>query len=236
MDEKWRKTFLAWAETDDHQRVIEQAQKVIRQALSQSKPYLAFSGGKDSTVMLHLVLQFQPDIYVYHRYDRAGLEKYEKEVQDIAKHLGANIHTFDYWQDGRPFEGDISKELQDMGYNAAFIGIRAEESKWRARRIKNSIFLVEGFREWFPLAQWRFLDVWAYIVKHNIPYCSIYDERVPIVGYERARFSTFFDPDLDYIGVSCLDGLLNWRERYGDNRRIMLLRNTKRRADDPAEE
>lgn len=220
MDARWRQTFLAWAETTDHRAAVAAAQGIITKALAETRPYLSFSGGKDSTVMLHLVMQYDTNIYVYHRYDRAGLHKYEREVINIAETIGAkNLHVFDYWQDTRPLEGDIAVELQSKGYNATFVGLRKEESARRRRRIKANNYLILGFKEWWPLADWRWLDIWAYVISNNLPYVSLYDERAPLLGWDKVRFSTFFDRDLDSIGTAAVDGLLNWRDKYGDARR-----------------
>lgn len=58
--------LTAWAEADEgHRKRVETARQVITVALARAKrPYVAFSGGKDSTCM-HLVLQLAPGITVF---------------------------------------------------------------------------------------------------------------------------------------------------------------------------
>jgi 3'-phosphoadenosine 5'-phosphosulfate sulfotransferase (PAPS reductase)/FAD synthetase len=62
-----KEVLKQWAEMDVHKTKVEEARQIIAKALAtHQKPYVAFSGGKDSTCMLHLVLQQKPDIMVYH--------------------------------------------------------------------------------------------------------------------------------------------------------------------------
>ena len=55
--------YTLHASSGSHLHGIEQAKRVITEWLSHcDKPYVAFSGGKDSSVMLHLVRQIAPEI------------------------------------------------------------------------------------------------------------------------------------------------------------------------------
>ncbi|HPT36627.1 MAG TPA: hypothetical protein PK309_08910, partial [Bacillota bacterium] len=62
---KWRKVLVAWSETDEHKLQVARARDTVRRALEKCKqPYVAFSGGKDSTCVLHLVLEQAPETMV----------------------------------------------------------------------------------------------------------------------------------------------------------------------------
>ena len=50
--------------------------------------------------------------------------------------------------------------------------------------------------------------MWAYIVSHNLKYCSHYDLYAPVIGWDQTRFATFFDPEFEHIGASNVDGVL----------------------------
>jgi 3'-phosphoadenosine 5'-phosphosulfate sulfotransferase (PAPS reductase)/FAD synthetase len=92
MEKQWIKFFQLWSETEEYQRRILEAQKVIRKALNQyNSPYLSYSGGKDSTVMLYMVLQQKPDLTVWHwDYGNSLMPReIEKEVLENAKKIGA---------------------------------------------------------------------------------------------------------------------------------------------------
>jgi predicted phosphoadenosine phosphosulfate sulfurtransferase len=52
-----RETFLLHAETDEYRTRIALARDNIRETFARYlRPYIAFSGGKDSLIMLHLEL------------------------------------------------------------------------------------------------------------------------------------------------------------------------------------
>jgi len=67
MREKWKRCFQNWSTTSEFQKKIEMSRNIIQEKLKQySRPYVAFSGGKDSLCVLHLVLQENPNITVVH--------------------------------------------------------------------------------------------------------------------------------------------------------------------------
>lgn len=220
-----KEVLRQWAETDEHKAKAEETRQIIAKALTtHQKPYVAFSGGKDSTCMLHLVLQQKPDIMVYH-WDYGPYlmpRDVEKEVIEIAKKIGTQNLVVDtsrlytsreatgIWY--REFFGRVIKELCQQGYDLVFVGIRKHESLKRKRRVERGKKLTV-IDECWPLQNWTWQDVWAYIFSNNLPYHSVYDKYAPIVGWDNARFVTFFDPEFDKIGASNLDGVLMWRWR-----------------------
>ncbi|MDQ7851147.1 MAG: phosphoadenosine phosphosulfate reductase family protein [Armatimonadota bacterium] len=226
MPERWRQTFLAWAQTNDHRRALEDARRRIRDALAHSRrPFVSYSGGKDSTAMLHFVLQEAPDIMVLHwDYGRAFVpQPVHEEILHIARTMGVRnlrVETSPLYERlgrratnvmGRHLIGRLLPQLAAEGYDLDFVGLRAEESLKRRRRIRRQK-RVSMLPECWPLQDWRWLDVWAYLVAHGVPYLSLYDVRAALVGYDQARFTTLFDPEFADVG-SEMDNVLHWRWR-----------------------
>ena len=60
------------------------------------------------------------------------------------------------------------------------MGIRAEESSNRAKRGRISNFGKEI--HFHPIFMWNEGDIWEYIEKYEIPYCSLYDEGFSRIG------------------------------------------------------
>ena len=231
MNEEWREFFLRWSETDIHQQRVAEARRVIQRALSRfKKPYIAFSGGKDSTALLHLVLSFDRMITVLHWWPGPFFypEPLEKEVIEIAKACGAidlRVETSEEYViygrqahnvKGRHYLGGvIPRMVKEEGYDLAFIGLRAEEAAKRKARTKD-FFEWDRTREitnCFPIARWSWKDVWAYIVSNNIPYLSYYDKYGPVVGWDKARLCALFASDMERFGALWVDGVLMWRYR-----------------------
>jgi hypothetical protein len=43
---------------------------------------------------------------------------------------------------------------------------------------------------------------------NNVPYHSHYDRYGPLLGYDKARFATFYDSEMDRFGAGNVDGVL----------------------------
>ena len=220
--------LMQWAEMDEHKARVKEAEQIIAKALAtHEKPYVAFSGGKDSTCMLHLVLRQKSDIMILHwDYGPYYIPRWlEKEFIENAKKMGAvniRIETSPKYERmgrkainvlGQDYMGKLIPQLKKEGYDLAFVGLRKEESLKRRRRI-NQNRSITAIKELWPIQNWSWKDVWAYILSNNLPYASVYDIYATIVGWDKARLTTFFDPEFDKIGAGNLDGVLMWRWRY----------------------
>ena len=224
----WKEVFRQWAKTDEHLVKVEEARRIIAEALRRhQKPYVSFSGGKDSTCVLHLVLQQKPDVTVLHwDYGPYYIPRWlAAEFVENARRIGAvNIRVEtspEYERLGRNAINVLGREcleklipnLKKEGYDLAFVGLRREESvrrRWRIDR-GQSLGIIP---ECWPVGNWSWKDVWAYIFGNDLPYASIYDIYAPVVGWDKARLTTFFDPEFDKFGNSNLDGLLLWRFKH----------------------
>lgn len=132
------------------------AHKTISQALLVSrKPAIAFSGGKNSTVLLHMLLQHDPEILVV--YVNTGVEysKNVKYVRKLAKEWNLNYHELkpdtNFWKvvekygfpDHRRWykkepkccyylkNKPAGKFYEKNGIDCIFTGISASESRTR---------------------------------------------------------------------------------------------------------
>lgn len=112
----------------------------------------------------------------------------------------------------------VIKELSvKQGYDLAFVGLRAEESLKRMRRIARQQSFT-AIRECWPIDEWTWKDVWGYIFSHNLPYAPVHGRYAPLVGLENVRLSTFFDSEFEKMGAPTLDGVVMWRDRHSGNK------------------
>jgi 3'-phosphoadenosine 5'-phosphosulfate sulfotransferase (PAPS reductase)/FAD synthetase len=227
MNERWRETFLTFSKLEEHRKRVETAKAIIQKALRVcKKPYVAFSGGKDSLCVLHLVSSMQKDVFVVHwDYGRYFIPRdLHEEILEIAKQFSSKVMVFtsDRYEKekrkaynvlGEEFFEKIVPKLMEEGFDCVLLGLRKEESSSRRVRIKNQLYLTP-IREFYPIANWTWLDVWAYIVSNNIKYLSIYDKYGEVLGYDRARFTTLFDRQFDKYGTENIDGVLMWRFKH----------------------
>lgn len=222
MDDITREMFLFHSETDEYKHAMRHVDEVINNALSlYNKPILSFSGGKDSLVMMHRILKHDKTVMVFHwDYGKYYIpSEIEKDVIDIMINMRANyiIESSTLYENAkrtpsnifyRVFFGHVRKRLKFEKYDLQFIGLREEESLKRKRKIDSKPFRGDFIDECYPLHKLTWKDVWAYIVSNNLPYLKIYDDYANLLGYDKARFVTFFDPEFDKLGASNIDGVI----------------------------
>jgi phosphoadenosine phosphosulfate reductase len=163
--------------------IIQESIELIQQNEPKTGYLVAFSGGKDSTVVLDLVKKsgvkykavysltsvdppelvkfikdYYPDVEVYHpKYNM--WELIEKKM--IAP---TRIHRFccEFLKEG------LSKI---KGYDITVTGVRGEESSRRSKYHEVSENRVA------PILRWSLLDIWDYIESNNLPWCKLYETR-----------------------------------------------------------
>lgn len=172
MDEK---TALLFAKTKEFQYIVNKTEGFIKWALAQVKnPYVACSFGKDSAVMLDLVLKQKSDIEIriITHPETKLLDNYD-EVINHYKKKRININEI-YLDRNQLFESkkDTQKEALESGnHDSFFVGLRSDESV--ARRItlhKDGKFykMKSGKIRICPVAWWNINHISAYLYSNNI--------------------------------------------------------------------
>ena len=216
MDEKTRKTFLLWSRRPEFERRVASTSALIEYYVGLGECVVAFSGGKDSTVLLNLTLKVDPAMDVFHWDHGSQLmpREIQKEIIANARGIGAKnlfvessrlVEREDMrvnWRGWyRVFWGCLARVNREHGWVYQFVGLRKEEGCKRSAKINHP---AKG--EVYPLADWSYLDVWAYITSRNLPYPKVYDVYGPVLGWDQARLVTFFDMEFEKFGGPFLDG------------------------------
>lgn len=188
---------------NDLTKKIDFAKKIIDEAsdkFAQEKTVLAWTGGKDSTVLLHMVremygsikfpvmfndstLEF-PEIYefiekvtedwklelVIERHDTEMLKKYEKSKSESEKFMLL-----------REMKIKALKDFQVRNSIEAYIvGIRWDEHPSRS---KEKFFSArKNHMRVHPILDFTEADIWEYIHKFSVPYVSLYDKGYRSLG------------------------------------------------------
>lgn len=208
--------------------------------------FVAFSGGKDSTVLLHLVRSMYPEVPAF--FADTGLEYPEirhfvaetsnvtilkpkinfKQVLDhhgypiISKSVACTLRKLQSPNISRRYENklmygdergkfgmlpkkyrylikapfkisdrccEVMKKRPVHAYimetgRKQIIGTMAVDSNWRTREYLTYGCALTHIKEprTSPLSFWLERDIWAYIKKFSLPYCSIYDTGVRRTG------------------------------------------------------
>lgn len=197
--------YISHAKTKKFKSRLEATMTSI-QKLPHKNIGVSFSGGKDSTVMLHLLRQFKnvkvffydsgaelPDTYeIIQKYNPVEVVKPEMSIIDIHKYNGnfgaqrPQHAEKDLFYTNEQFKEILITEPSDRmikkyDLDLICIGLRREESKSRSYMLRNGKlqrFSYSLCDQFYPLADWTVEDIWAYIISKNIPYNKSYNNNL----------------------------------------------------------
>jgi 3'-phosphoadenosine 5'-phosphosulfate sulfotransferase (PAPS reductase)/FAD synthetase len=159
--------------------------------------YVSFSAGKDSSVVADACHRVAPGIPMLMSDPGCPTHWTEEERSGwiaTAKARGWSLTLFawDKWQsrpsdaeDGAAYRravhatqfAELERWAGERGHSRRVMGLRGEES--RIRRMSLGSDKGSSAKRLCPIGAWSTDDVWAYIVKHGLPWLSIYDHLGP---------------------------------------------------------
>ena len=176
-----------WGQRDLVRIAIER----LRQFEPEEGYYLAYSGGKDSIVVLELArragVQFDahyslttvdpPELVQFIRREEPSVI-WDRSKQSmwklIVKHRMPPTRRIRYCCEALKEGGGIGRIV--------VTGIRAAESSARKNRAMVETCYAGNKRYLHPIIDWNETDVWQFIRENGLPYCSLYDEGFKRLG------------------------------------------------------
>lgn len=200
MQDKWRTFYKLHAATNEFRWRVRDAQRVLHRWLEHAqRPYVSWSGGKDSTCLLILLADMgRTDIPLFTQCDDLDWPEKRAHCADVARQLGfleheireSEVSAAEQFAKAGPgdaivgtFSHVIEKYERDVNPDGVALGIRAEESKDRRRMSLRGKLWQDARGMWrcMPILHWSGEDVFALIVSKNVSYMPLYDgvERPP---------------------------------------------------------
>lgn len=196
MKESYRKGYLAWSYSASFRRRKEKALNTLRQFFDQvERPYLSWSGGKDSLVCMLLVREIgQTGIPVFTQGDDLDWPDKKAYCHAVCEEMGfTNYHylmsdvsalkqiaAYDEIGEVRgTFSHVIRRFHRLVEADGLIMGLRSEES--RVRRLSRARWgliheRADGLVRVLPIADWKGQDVMALIVREEAPLFHVYHQ------------------------------------------------------------
>lgn len=176
-----KRTALLYVQLKQYKYLVQKTNWFIEWALSQvNSPYVSCSFGKDSSVMLDLVVKQIPGIAVNFlcKSETDLIDDYSKVITWWKKNRDVDTNRISYlgWLEGSTKTG-IAANMPDNGNDAFFVGLRKDESFGRGLSLrKHGKFfkMKSGKIRVSPLADWKVTDIAAYMVANELPVLNAY--------------------------------------------------------------
>lgn len=178
-----------------------ESRKLLKEAIEKfgmEKVAVAWSGGKDSTTVLHLIRQefkkvIIPVVFIdtsvkfkeiYSFRDKIAKEwnlnliivRNEKALKTIK--IAQNKEECCYLLKTIP----LREAITSHGWQALITAVRWDEQEARKNETYFSPRENPPHTRIHPILHFRELDIWAYIRKYNIPYCELYHKGYRSLG------------------------------------------------------
>jgi len=210
---------------------VEMSLARIRQFEPPEGYYLAFSGGKDSVVLLRLVemsgVKFDahfmlttvdpPEVVRFVRQSYPQVQMHAPPLSmfqliEHKKHWPPMRHT--RW---------CCEELKEKGGEGRMVltGVRWAESAARQRWPMVGSCISRRKRLLHPIIDWTTDDVWSFILGEAVPYCSLYDEGFDRIGCILCPAAGRPERDIERwprfarAYRRCFDRVIRWRQANG---------------------
>lgn len=166
---------------------------------------VAWTGGKDSTVVLYLWRRFLQQRAAQARFPLqavnldTGLKFFEvlRFRDELAKSWEVRLRVIEPEAAAKatgPDPGDpvnccrrlkiqpLRKAVQDLGVSVLLTGIRHDEHPSRTGTAWREIRHDPDYIQVHPILHWTEMDVWAFHLAEDIPYCELYDQGYRSLG------------------------------------------------------
>lgn len=163
--------------------------------------YVAFSGGKDSQVVLDLVRRSGVAYDAHYNWTTVDPPELARFIRDEYPEVKWERPELSMWElivkkrfPPSRFRRYCCEYLKERGGQGRFVvtGVRWAESARRAKRGLVESCRRDGTRRFLnPIIEWSDADVWQYLNERGLPHCRLYDEGFRRLGCVMCPMQTF---------------------------------------------
>lgn len=148
---------------------------------------VSFNGGKDCTVMLHLIHK----VFSYHNKEKgaqinAVYVREENEFPEVVQFI--EDCKFKYNLSLTILQGPLKSAFasylgQNTSIKAVFVGVRRTDPNCEnLSPCQDTNNGWPSFLRVHPILDWNYSQIWEYINIHNVPYCPLYNHGYTSIG------------------------------------------------------
>ena len=179
MEQHEKEMYLLHARLPSFKRKVQKSKDVIGKFLQISEnPYVAWSTGKDSTVILGLTREIK-DVVAVHMdsgVELPGTKEVREQVDNVIHHESKQTFLDVAEQFGlnskETRKADFFAELEDYyNFDGVIMGLRTEESNARKYNAKRGAIYQKKNGQYAcnPILNWTTTDVFAYLFSNDLP-------------------------------------------------------------------
>lgn len=177
----------------------------VRREYEHSRIRVAWTGGKDSTVALHLwrrtleraggeagllVLNIDTGVKFTEvlSFRDSLVEEWDISLEIVRPPEAVRPQTKDFVPSDRvaccrDLKVDpLNRAVKSFGVSALISGVRRDEHPSRASRVWREERLQPDYVMFNPVLEFTEMDIWAYIMEQGLPYCELYDQGYRSLG------------------------------------------------------
>jgi phosphoadenosine phosphosulfate reductase len=164
---------------------------------------LACSFGAEDVVLVDMLVKIKPDARIFYLDTDLLFKETHEVLERIKSRYGVAPERYGAKSTLEQMEKDLGPELwkrqpdkccdirkmvplaEALSELRCWItGIRRDQAPTRANAPVVSWDAKFGLVKVNPLVRWTTKDVWDYITKNNVPYCTLHDKNFPSIGCE----------------------------------------------------